>query len=214
MDLVFEANTGCEVAARSDQFRACVMNRSSSIGSSDRRRAIGSACHGFTVVELVVVILIVGILAAFVLLRFVNMGSDARTSIIQSLAGSVRSSIGLMHALTSLRGNGTAGSQANITWVTLDDGTQVRIWSGYPDRWCDGIGVMQQGMTVPVGGCYLSTAPVTYGSYTFYGYGNSQIPNGDAGWRIESALTPSQCSVQYHYNGSGVPIVTVNDSGC
>jgi len=54
----------------------------------------------------------------------------------------------------------------------------------------------------------------TTGDYTFYGYGNSQIPGGDAGWRIENAPDPKLCSVQYTYNGSGVPVVTANTSGC
>jgi MSHA pilin protein MshA len=90
----------------------------------------------------------------------------------------------------------------------------VRIWNGYPDRWCDGIGVMQQTLQVPQGGCYLSSSPVMQDQFTFYGYGNSQIPNGDAGWRIESAANPQLCSVEYHYNGSGAPVVTVSTSGC
>lgn len=179
-----------------------------------RTGAARPAARGFTLIELIVVILVVGILAALALLRLINVDSDARASIIRALAASVRSSGALVHGLTAVRGNGTAGSQANITWVTLDDGTQVRIWSGYPDRWCDGIGVLQQGMSVPAGGCYLSSAPIAFDKYTFYGYGSSSIPNGDAGWRIESAPTPSQCSVQYTYNGSGEPSVKANTGGC
>jgi len=190
------------------------MNRLTKRCRPDRPGAIGRTPRGFTLIELVVVILVVGVLAALALPRFINTASDARASIIRSLAGSVRSSIALMHFMTSVRGNGTPGAQVNITWVSLDDGTPVRIWSGYPDRWCDGIGVMQGDMTVPAGGCYLSAAAVPYQLYTFYGYGNSQIPNGDAGWRIESAPTPNQCSVQYTYNGIGVPVVTVYTSGC
>jgi hypothetical protein len=50
--------------------------------------------------------------------------------------------------------------------------------------------------------------------YMFYRYGNSAIPNGDAGWRIETAPTPMQCSIQYTYNGTGVPVVKLNTSGC
>ena len=69
-------------------------------------------------------------------------------------------------------------------------------------------------MAVPSGGCYQSNAPVVADGYTFYGYGNSAIPDGDAGWRIESAPTPSLCSVQYTYGGTGVPVIKVNTSGC
>jgi MSHA pilin protein MshA len=71
-----------------------------------------------------------------------------------------------------------------------------------------------QGMSVPSGGCYLSSVAVPYGNYTFYGYGNSQIPSGNAGWLIESAPAPIQCSVEYIYNGTGVPAVIGNTNGC
>ncbi|HEY8025182.1 MAG TPA: type II secretion system protein [Burkholderiaceae bacterium] len=165
-------------------------------------------------IELVVVIAILAVLAAFALSRYANLGQSARAAAINGLAGSANSAVSLIRVATATKGNGIPGTQPGITFVTLGDGTQIRLWNGYPDRWCDGIGLTQLGSSAPSGGCYLSAAPVSYNSFTFYGYGSSSIPNGDAGWRMESAPSPINCAVGYNYNGTGIPQVYIYTSGC
>ncbi|MBV8634045.1 MAG: hypothetical protein JO002_06120 [Burkholderiaceae bacterium] len=159
------------------------------------------------------VILVLSILGALALPRFNNNSTAARTAAVKGMAGAVNSAVGLIRATTAVQGPGTPGTQAGITYVTMDT-VQIRVWNGYPDRWCDGIGLTLAGSTVPSGGCYLSSAAVPSTTFTFYGYGNGSIPNGDAGWRIETAPTPANCAVGYTYGGSGVPTVTAYTSGC
>jgi MSHA pilin protein MshA len=72
---------------------------------------------GFTLVELIVVIVILGILAATALPRFINLTGDAKASSMQGLAGSLRSAVQLV------QGKWMVGGSTGQSTVLLADGT-------------------------------------------------------------------------------------------
>jgi len=169
--------------------------------------------RAFTLFEILVVLVVIGLLVVIALPRFANLASDTRVAAIKSLEGSVRSSASIVNSLTSIRGRGAASAIPGINFLDMN-GVPIRLWNGQPDRWWDGIGMTQAGAQAVTGGGYLSSAAIPYNRYTFYGFGNSQIPGGNAGWRIETAPSPINCAVSYVYGGGGMPVISSTTTGC
>ncbi len=80
---------------------------------------------GFTLIELVMVIVILGILASFAVPRFTDITIDARKSSVNGLAGSLRSAAALAHATALTKSVSSSGS------VTME-GNSVALNNYYP----------------------------------------------------------------------------------
>ena len=126
--------------------------------------------RGFTLIELVVVIIILGILAAFAVPRFMGLDQQARIASVNSLVGTLESASAMAHGVWLAQGSPAAA-------ITIDN-QSITFTNGYPNA--ASIGLLLASGTV--------TANGLAGTFNSPAAGTFQL-NG--------APTPAQCEVTY-----------------
>jgi MSHA pilin protein MshA len=159
-----------------------------------QRRDLAKQNSGFTLIELIIVIVILGILAAIAAPRFINLGSDARIASLEALEGSLRSAANLVNLKARLENKTDCATDPTIKLGT----DTITLRCGYPCPHPNGIAKA------------VNVDP----TFTWVG-GNCGGVLGAVEVRLNTAPDPANCKIRYvSARATRVPGYTRTTTGC
>lgn len=82
--------------------------------------------NGFTLIEMVVVIIVLGILAVIALPKFVNFNADSKVAVFDGIAAAMKSGLSMVHSKAVIEGE-------NIGAGSIEQaGVLIPLYNGYP----------------------------------------------------------------------------------
>ncbi len=149
---------------------------------------------GFTLIELVVVIVILGILAVTAAPRFLNLQSDARVSALQGLKGAMDGAAGIVYGKAAIQGieNQAAGTDVEVDGITTN--------FGYPTADVTGIGAAVVGLTTDwaiATGTYTDEQGEETGPALFATFSSSTLNNDNTPAPTQALIEATNCYVVY-----------------
>jgi MSHA pilin protein MshA len=150
--------------------------------------------RGFTLIELVVVIIILGLLAAVAVPRYIALGQSARVAAVQTMQGALWTAATNAHTACMLNSNCTEDVDRYIGL----GGIATRTAGGYPDA----------GDAVNDGEIDVWVNTTGYSIVVIYPYTHK--------FTLDGAPDPANCSALYGQATSAgtLPTITTLTSGC
>lgn len=159
--------------------------------------SVTSRIQGFTLTELIMLIVIIAVMAATVLPKFMNLGQEARIASVKGTLDAVKAAA----ELGAQKCRVTQGCATNNTGtlISTSDGISGKMFNGYPTG--------------------TSRLPSYFGIkdwITVSGYTVVELNNNEAEFRLTSAPDPTNCKVYYREVAvfGASPIYTASFSGC
>ena len=148
--------------------------------------------RGFTLIEIIVVILLVAILMAMALPRFLGVDDQARLALVSDTVGKLQTSVGLAHSVWQVKAGGNPAENLEVFGSTLSGQIDFNTQGWPSQQWFGGLEANPS--TNNVADCISVVGALLQSSQTF-----SALPDADY---LPTYLGGGRCRYTYNLDNS------------